>query len=66
MIERLSEVMKAALLSKKFLPFHKKNSFHMKKNLFSLPIKSFLTLELSQYSKNGSTVFQVPAVTVAD
>ena len=62
LIERLSSAMGAALVGNNFSPIPSKLSFHNKKwlvvaqifrNLQS--IKTLLTLELSQYSKKGST-----------
>ena len=59
MIERLSKVMGAALICNNFSPIPSKFHSHKKKkwlvaaqNLQS--IKTFLTLDLSQYSKSGS------------
>ena len=60
MIERLSEAVGTAVVSNKFSAIPLKISFHMKtkrlvtaQNLQS--IKNFLTFELSQYRKSGST-----------
>ena len=65
MIARLSEAMGAALVGNNCSPIPWKFHFQipMKENLSSRPdiytlvIKTFLTVELSQYRKSGSTFF---------
>ena len=62
MIERLNEEMRPALVCNKFSRTTSKFHFKLQKYLlFTTPylhtIKTFLTLERSQYSKSGSTFF---------
>ena len=61
MIARLSEAIGATLVGNIFCPIASKISFHMKKKVLiaarylqSMNLKTFLTLELSQYRKSGS------------
>ena len=60
MIARLSEAMGAALVGNNFWPIPSEFHFPMKKEYvvsarYLQSIKTFFTVELSQYSKSGST-----------
>ena len=59
MIKKSSEAMGAALVNNNFSPIPQKLLFHIKKKILVVAqylqsITTFLTLELSQYSKSGS------------